>query len=635
MPCVASHLDLTGIDINRFVKSYGTLPPSPIGEGHLGAISNEKTVQIRYKIPNKRPISYGLDFHNIVPMAGTGKSYQLQLRRDSAAGPLVYDGPACNLYFLASTNRTPLEIADWLTDEDIKRGYLDIYASCRVEGDDTWTMYRDAPDGEHKIRSLVIEDTPELRKALDDAKQFREKNVHLLPMPQQITLTGTDFKITAQTHILVSSQSPEDKFTAELLRDEIANIMGTKLPVRIGIEKASDADIILQNDADNQSGDQSYKLRTDGKFHASAHSSTGLFYAVQTVIQLLRKQGKDTVVTGAVISDHPSLEYRMVQYDVARFQTINIPYLKRIIREMSRFKLNQLMLYMEDDFKYAKYPFTGKPGTFTPESARELAEYGRKYHVEVVPQLEALGHGTALLSHPEFADLRENGNPWVFDTSNPRTWQVLEDMIGELTEAFNGTTFIHLGCDEFEDGFGKCPECKAQIEKIGWGGLYAQHVTKLNELAKKHGRTMIIWAAHGGRGDVTDYDITIKYANLLPKDIVVMEWNYDPLPDYPTVPRLQEAGFSKVFVAPGVLAYAMVNPDNGVSFGSIRNFTRYGVEKGVSGSCACTCELGYGSQLENHLYGLIYSGYCGWNSNAWGGCIPESFRPALVRIKKC
>jgi len=212
LPCVASRPDLTGVPVDQIDSYYGVLPPTPIGEGHLGPLSNKRSVLIRYRLPTSLPISYMLDFHNIVPMAGTGKSYQLQLRRGCATGPLVYDGPACNLYFFASTNRTPLEIAGLLTDEDIRRGYIDIYASCRVEGKDTWTMYRDAPDGEHKFRPLVINNSSQFRKRIASAQLFKDKDIHLLPVPYAITLSESDFNISSKTRILLASKSAEGCF---------------------------------------------------------------------------------------------------------------------------------------------------------------------------------------------------------------------------------------------------------------------------------------------------------------------------------------------------------------------------------------------------------------------------------------
>jgi len=635
LPALASRVDLTGVDVNRFIKFYGTLPPTPKGEWYVDPLESGGVVHIRYALPKKRPLSFKLDIHNIVPLHGGGESYQLQLRRDRADGPVVYDGPVTNCYFWASHNRSPLEIADWLTDADLARGYLDIYAIGHVRGD-KWTMWRNRKGSEWEIQSVSIDDTPELREALAGTELIRKKGICLLPWPREITAKSEDFIVSAKTRIVLRADASEDDIaSAGMLRDEIEKISGRRLEV-VCRGEAAGSDIVLRGGDGAPEGEQAYRLETSGKFIARAKNSTGLFYAVQTAIQLLRKKNDRIYFQGAEIIDYPSLKNRMVQYDLARYQTVNIPYLKRLVREMGRFKLNQLMLYMEDDFKYTKYPFTGKPGTFTPSSARELVAYARKYHVEVVPQLEALGHGTALLSHPEFADLRENGNPWVFCTSNPRTWQVLDDMIGELASCFDNTKYIHLGCDEFEDGFGQCAKCKERIEKIGWGGLYAEHLRRLDEIAKKHGRKMIFWTSRGGKQVEAGVDVTIRYADLLPKDIIPMEWIYDGFRTYPTIDKLQKAGFEDVYVAPGVMGYAMMNADYGLTFRSIDTFYRYGAGRNALGGCGCTWELAWGAQLETHLYGFIYSAECGWNIDASGeDAFARAFAKNWFGLKDC
>ena len=121
-----------------------------------------------------------------------------------------------------------------------------------------------------------------------------------------------------------------------------------------------------------------------------------------------------------------------------------------MIRESARYKLNAIMFYMEDDYKFEKYPFLGRPGTFTKAKALELSKYADQYHVMLIPQYESLGHAGAVLSHPEMKDLRENGNAWDFCTCEPKVWQFLDDAYAELAEAFPNSKYIHVGGDEFE-----------------------------------------------------------------------------------------------------------------------------------------------------------------------------------------
>lgn len=606
--------DLTGIDTSKYVTIYNTLPPTPKGTKYLPGIDSGKSIQIRFEAPKKKPLSFKLDLHNIMALTGEGTIYHLQLRKDSLEGPVIYDGPITNADGFNVCHWAQIEMADRLTSADFKRGYFDVYAIGRCQGDQ-WTIYRDNDnDPNWDIRAVALEESPALTKALAQTALLRQKGIHLLPFPQKITTEKQDFLISSKSKILLTSKATDDdQFAAGLLQDEIKKLSGITLPIQKGYTKAGSADLVLGAGDSSPKGNEAYHLETNGKFRASANTSTGLFYAVQTTIQLLQKQNGKLFVRGAVIDDYPTLPNRMVQYDLARYQTVNLDYCKRMVREFARFKLNQLMFYMEDDFKYTKYPFTGRPNTFTPESARELVAYAKKYHVQIVPQLEAFGHAQALLSHPEFADLRENGDSWDFCTSNPRTWQVLDDMVKELTEIFDTTPYIHLGCDEFENVFAKCPACKAQVEKIGLNGLYAQHVNKLNEIAKKYDRTAIIWTSHGHRGVPGKF--TIDASNLVSKDVIPMEWVYHGPREYPMVKEYADHGYKQLFVAPGVMAYGFPYPDADISLRSTRELYKASLKYGAIGGCACTWEMGYGNQIENHWYGFVYSAQCAWNVN--------------------
>ena len=54
----------------------------------------------------------------------------------------------------------------------------------------------------------------------------------------------------------------------------------------------------------------------------------------------------------------------MVQYDIARGNKVQVEYWKKWIREFSRLKINEIMLYMEDDWHSPQRPYLGRPDTF-------------------------------------------------------------------------------------------------------------------------------------------------------------------------------------------------------------------------------------------------------------------------------
>ena len=442
----------------------------------------------------------------------------------------------------------------------------------------------------------------------------------LIPQPQEITPGRGGFSITPSAVIYVCRPgSPEDRLAAFSLRDEIRLRTGLRLGVRQGIprEAAGIALGVLGRDEEIReqvarpvTREQGYALEvTPGSIAICGADSAGLFYGMQTLLQLLPERGSAGLTTSGraipalTIRDWPALRYRMVQYDIARGQTVNVAFCKHVIRTLAHYKINQLMFYLEDDFKYRAYPFLGREGTFTHENASELSRFARDYHVELVPEIESLGHAGALLSHPELADLRDAGNPWNFCPCAPGTLPFLGNVYTELADAFGGG-FLHVGGDEFEGGFAKDERCKGPLAEWGFEGLYARYMTQLDEAVKARGRRMMIWAAH-------ENDLTLRAGDRLSKNMIIFEWIYHGPAEYPTIERYQQAGF-EVYVVPSVVDYSRIYPDYETTFRAVRGFIGAGAARGVMGECTTTWELMQGALFENSWYGLIYSADCGW-----------------------
>jgi len=233
----------------------------------------------------------------------------------------------------------------------------------------------------------------------------------VIPEPQQVTRLEGMWTATDRTVIVLGEKATaDDRFAAEQLAGEIKSLGGPQVQIVTG-KPAGDGPAIRMGipSRDGMSvappqeiGDQGYVLeaKADGLV-LSANTSLGLFYAVQTACQLLRKTERGVGMPAVSIVDWPDMKHRMIQYDFARGQQANVAYVKRMIDVLSRYKLNELMFYMEDDYEFTKYPFLGRPGTWTRPMIEELVAYARPRHVQLVPQIESMGHGSALLKHDE------------------------------------------------------------------------------------------------------------------------------------------------------------------------------------------------------------------------------------------
>ncbi len=601
-----------------YAKGLETLPPTPEGEGHLGSIASGETVQLRFATPPTLPEAYWATLGNVVAYTGQGQAYQLIVRRDRADGPVVHEGPViADGDAWNQANLQPVDLTAALTAEDCKRGYLDLFITGLVTGD-TWTVYRQS--GWRRMGAFAAILTPEMRRQKAANEELARRGVALLPAPKEAQpAPGT---LTLE-RVVLGADDPADRLAAQSLHET-----GARLPVTVRTGAAQTGRVWLCRTGRDEellklirqkgftargaarAEGYSLEVRNSGAV-VCGDDAAGLFYGVQTLCQLLRVEGGKVVAPGISIRDWPSYPLRGFQYDLARGQTINMAYMERMIRESARHKLNAIMIYMEDDYRFEKYPFLGRDGTLDKAKALELSRYADQYHVMLIPQYESLGHAGAQLSHPEMADLREAGNAWVYCTSEPKTWEFLDAAFAELAEAFPNSKYLHVGGDEFEMAFGLCPRCKAVVQEQGYEGLYTVHMNKLYDLCRKYEREMLFWPSHQGPSEELSY-LTLK-AKEMTRDCIPTEWIYHGPAAYPEIAQYQEAGFRDVFVCPAVVDYSVIWPEYPMTFRGIRGFYQAGAEEGCQGALCTTWELMYGGVYENSWYGMIYAAECGWS----------------------
>lgn len=424
----------------------------------------------------------------------------------------------------------------------------------------------------------------------------------LIPPPQEIRLAekGT-FTVDAQTRL-----SGPKEFTAivrEVLSERagLSGLMEGSGGIAVG-QPGDPADGLWKNK-------QAYLLtvRPEG-ISIEAADRAGVFYAAQTLVQLI---GSGPSVPALTVRDWPAIPTRlaMIATDQGGFQVIDVEYWKRVIRELAALKLNAVMPYFDGGtYTYRKYPFLGTKGDdgFTLEKAKLLSDYAARHFVELIPQQNSIGHLGGVLGHKELQHLRDGGG--TINTVLPETFAFLGDLYDELAEAFPNASAIHIGGDEFGHDFGKNPLVAARVAQIGRAAVYGEFMTKIREMLKQRNRAMMIWWNEQG--------FTIEAGPLMPKDIAVFDWHYGAQKDYPSLDNLLKAGFTSPWATPAVTRYYDGRNDWDPTFANIHNFAAAGVKRGVPGLCTCTWVHGmWGGRnlFELNLYGLAYSGECGWN----------------------
>ncbi len=107
---------------------------------------------------------------------------------------------------------------------------------------------------------------------------------------------------------------------------------------------------------------------------------------------------------------------------------------------------------------------------------------------------------------------------------------------------------LHVGMDEvFLIGNDHCPRCKGQdVAKLFAGVVNALHA----HLVRDRGVEMLMWGDRLLDSNQFPYGTweasatgSHRALDLIPKDIVICDWHYEPCPDYPSVRFFQQQGF--------------------------------------------------------------------------------------------
>ena len=148
----------------------------------------------------------------------------------------------------------------------------------------------------------------------------------------------------------------------------------------------------------------------------SGGGEAGLFYGVQTLIQLLEEaKWENESLPGMTIQDWPELKERWVHYNYF-FHLDRYEYIKESIVKLAKYKVNGIVFEFEDKFKYQSHPFIAAPNSLTPEQVKELTLFAHDYHIDIIPLVQGFGHAAYLLKHENsniFAKTRRYINPFV------------------------------------------------------------------------------------------------------------------------------------------------------------------------------------------------------------------------------
>ncbi|NIA31153.1 MAG: family 20 glycosylhydrolase [Actinobacteria bacterium] len=356
---------------------------------------------------------------------------------------------------------------------------------------------------------------------------------------------------------------------------------------------------------DEKPGDEGYRLLIGKKkIIAAANTSTGLFYAAQTLIQLLRGHAGENRLPCLKITDRPDFKFRGMQDDISRGPVPTMDFFKKQIRRCAELKLNMISYYTENVVATQKHgDFAPTGGAVTIDQWKELADYADKYHIQLLPNFQSFGHFEKILAYPQYAPLGEAGR--MLSPTKEASYRLLADIYREMAPAFS-SPFFNVNCDETWDlGRGAS---KKLMDSLGTAGVYARHINRLSRLLKKHGKRMMMWA-----------DVALAHPQILkmiPKETILITWEYGDQGSFTNIiAPLKKAGFT-VMICPGVLNSNRLMPDFRKTRGNIRKFIRDGKSEGVMGVLTAVWDDGGSALFSRDWYGVAFAAEQSWNTDS-------------------
>jgi hexosaminidase len=436
----------------------------------------------------------------------------------------------------------------------------------------------------------------------------------LLPRPQQLHYGSGTLPLGGLCIRFASPPNADDRFAAEQLASRLSGISQTKIEIKQGespshaitLNRTGDSGALPgDNESPGPDSREAYTLEVTPKgAEIRSRSSAGVFYGVQTLLQMVEGTGAQAVLPVVKVKDWPALAYRGVMIDFSEGELIRVSEAERQIDLMALFKINQYYFYSEASIEFEGYEIVNPNGRYTRDQVRHVIEYARQRHIDVVPCMELYGHMHNLFRFEKYADLALPRYGGEFDPRNPRLYQVLDDWIDQ-TAALFPSPWYHVGFDE--------PWSLGKIGVVPGKDpfkTFMEVLQHISDRAKSHGKRIGFFA------DIDQGASTIsKHPELLqfvPAGAIAYPWVYEVRTDYaPFIEPLASRNIPTV-VTPGVWGWNELFPDYHRSFYNINEFIATGRKYNTLGVLNTTW-----TDSRQTIYRLVYPGIAFGAAASW------------------
>ncbi len=348
----------------------------------------------------------------------------------------------------------------------------------------------------------------------------------VIPVPLKMEQGTGSFLLSEKTKLYTNLQGGEAELWENYLK---------ALPVQLKEARMKDRKqmlfLLITPKTPQLPSPESYTLSvTPQRIEIRATSGAGLFYGMQTLLQLMQPAGTGSYSVPSVeIEDTPRFAYRGLMLDVSRhFSTKE--FIKKQIDALAYYKINRLHLHLTDaagwrleikkyplltDFaawrtdptwkkwwnggrKYLRYDEPGASGGYyTQDDIREILEYARQHYITVIPEIEMPSHSEEVLA--AYPQLSCSGEPYKnsdFCVGNEETFTFLENVLTEVMELFP-SEYIHVGGDEAgKSAWKTCSKCQKRMKDEHLANvdeLQSYLIHRIEKFLNNHGRRLLGW----------------------------------------------------------------------------------------------------------------------------------------------
>ena len=219
------------------------------------------------------------------------------------------------------------------------------------------------------------------------------KDINITPTPQNLVYKNYDVEIKKDWSLVVGKDDEEIFSLARYLVEKLLNRFDLSMGIQRGLSTQIGKSIVLKllSEQLKELGEQGYILEVfEDHILITANKPVGIFYGIQTLLQLTKTRLGKIIVPAVNIIDFPKTKFRGVHINAA-----NLENLKPEIDAMSELKMNVAII--------ENWAFFNLDKDDNKEKLVDIFDYARERFIEPIPHLNSFSYAGPVLSKDPYA----------------------------------------------------------------------------------------------------------------------------------------------------------------------------------------------------------------------------------------